>query len=130
MGGSGDREGALSGHYALVVGSVVIEDQGDCWWEGPNAVECEVCWRHPAKVDGLPGRYWLLRLGTPMRDERAMADFEYVLVMHTPRFRLRGRRRWAGGVPMYPVLREVRPGEHVSFDAELLAGVKATIRRP
>jgi hypothetical protein len=107
----------------------VIEDQGDCWWDGPDAVECDVCWDRPARLDGLSGRFWLLHLRDPMHDQQAMAHFEYVLVLYTGRFKLRGRHRRDFSVPMYPVLRHVQPGESVSFDAELLAGVKATIYR-
>jgi len=64
-----------------------------------------------------------------MHEPSVIATFEYVLVMHT------GHNLAAGGpfedwsTPMYPVLRRVEPGEHVSFDGELLAGVKASIVR-
>jgi hypothetical protein len=104
---------------------VVIADQGDGWWTGPGSIACEVCWRRPGTIPGFPGRYWLLRLSGPMYEPGVIASFEYVSVMHT------GHDLAAGGpfedwsVPMYPVLRRVEPGEHVSFDGELLAGVKA-----
>jgi hypothetical protein len=80
-------------------------------------------------MDGLPGEYWLLRLAVTMRDERAMAEFEHVLVMHTGHDLANDAAFTDASIPMYPVLRRVEPGEHVSFDGELLAGVKATIRR-
>lgn len=64
-----------------------------------------------------------------MHDQHRMADFEYVLVP-ADRLDLTGDGPVSDfGVPMYPVLRRVQPGDHESFDGEVLAGVKATIRR-
>jgi hypothetical protein len=117
--------GARTGHSVLVSAHVVLEDQGDGWWEGPSVVVCEVCWNRPAKVDGLGDLFWLVRLSQPMRDADAIASFEYVLVKHDGVDLCGGRDFWTGGIPMYPVLRGVQPGEHVSFDGELLTGVKA-----
>ena len=108
---------------------MVIADQGDGWWAAPDSVACDVCWNRRGKLPGFAGRYWLLRLSNPMHEPSVIATFEYVLVMHT------GHNLAAGGpfedwsTPMYPVLRRVEPGEHVSFDGELVAGVKASIVR-
>jgi hypothetical protein len=65
-----------------------------------------------------------------MDHQDATTAFDYVLFMHSGHD-LAGASAfedWA--IPMYPVLRRVEPGEHVSFDGELLVGVKAGIRRP
>jgi hypothetical protein len=108
---------------------VVITDQGDGWWIGPASVACEVCWDRPGRVPGLPGLYWLLRSSIRMHDPGAIASFQYVLVMHTGHDLATGGEFEDGSIPMYPVLRRVDPGEHVSFDGALLPGVKAGIRR-
>jgi hypothetical protein len=61
--------------------AVVIADQGDGWWTGPDSVACEVCWKRPGTIPGFPGRYWLLRLSSPMYERLVIASFEYILVM-------------------------------------------------
>ena len=112
---------------------VVIEDEGDGWWEGPSSVECDVCWERAGLLDGNLSRdghaYWLLRLRAPMVDRERMAEFEYVLVLAMDRDLSGAAPLWHGAVTMYPVLHRVEPGEHVSFDGDLLPGVKATIHR-
>jgi hypothetical protein len=80
-------------------------------------------------MQGFPDRYWLLHLSSPMHDDSSLADFHYVLVMHTGHNLAKGCGFEDWSVPMFPVLRKVEPGEHVSFDGELLAGVKASIHR-
>jgi hypothetical protein len=120
-------------HNEGVAAPVVIEDGGDGWWEGPSAVECDVCWERPGVMEGTLSQggdtYWLLRLRTPMRDPEGMAEFEHVLVLARDRDLSGAAPLWHGTVTMYPVLRRVEPGEHVSLDGELLPGVKARIRR-
>ncbi len=111
----------------------MIEDEGDGWWDCPSAVECDVCWEQPAMLDGAVSTggdaYWLLHLRTPMRDPERMAEFEHVLVLARDRDLSGNAALSHGAVTMYPVMRRVEPGEHVSLDGELLPGVKATIRR-
>ena len=109
---------------------VVIVDGGDGWWMGPESCVCEVCWDRPGSLQGLPGLYWLLHLSSPMEHQDALTDFHYVLVIHSGHDLAGARAFEDWGIPMYPVLRKVEPGEHVSFDGELLAGVKAGIHRP
>jgi hypothetical protein len=112
------------------VGSgVVIANQGDGWWIGPDSVACEVCWDRPGRVPGLPGLYWLLCPSSRMHDPGVIASFHCVLVMHSGHDLSAGSAFEDWGIPMHPVLRRVEPGEQVSFDGEVLPGVKAGIRR-
>jgi hypothetical protein len=62
-----------------------------------------------------------------MYEPRAIVRFEYVFVTHTGHDLAAGSPFEDWSIPMYPVLRGIERGEHVSFDGELLGGIKAGI---
>lgn len=115
---------------------VVLYNTDDGWWDAPDRLDAFVMWTRPQWVWGPSteregSRYWLLHLREPVRPRDDPRRFEHVLAYRSRRTSGIGRNRTfdVAGVPVYPVLRRVYPGDIVLFGREVLPGVKAGIRR-